>query len=150
MFESLAAPEHSKRIHILNIDFDPPGDPFPPGEDGVLALGSCRFFTLSFPQLTSLGWGGSGKYTNHMFSISPFAPTVRYPSFEGSWDGSLMQVNNLTSFAFTNHKDNVCVKTLRLFMLNNRSIESRTLEVDAFEGGVKGPLLTFSTSSHSV
>ena len=64
---------------------------------------------------------------------------MRYLSFEGSWDGSLMQVNNLTSFAFTNYKDNVCVETFRLFMLNNPSSESLTLEVDAFEGNAKGP-----------
>jgi len=139
VFESLATLEHSKRIHTLNIDFYLPDDMAPP-ETAELSLGSCRFFTLSFPQLAHLGWNGMWlKHINHLFHNPPFAPTVRSLSFTGSWDGLFTQANNLTSLAFKNLKDNICPETFRLFMSNNRSLESLSLDIMPFDGVTKGP-----------
>ena len=139
VFESLATPIHSKRIHVLNIDFHSPHD-LPPSETVELSLGSCRFFTLSFPQLTDLRWDGAWlNYTNHLFHNPPFTPTVCSLSFVGSWDGIFTQVNNLTSLAFKNLEDDICIETFRLFMLNNRSLESFSLDIMPFDGVTKGP-----------
>ena len=140
VFESLATPIHAKRIHILNIDFRSPDD-LPPSDEAVeLSLGSCRFFTLSFPQLADLGWKGIwSNHINHLFHIPPFTPTVRSLFFAGSWDGLFTQVSNLTSLTFKNYKDELCMETLRLFMLNNRSLESLSLDILPFNGGTKGP-----------
>jgi hypothetical protein len=139
-FESLAAPDHSKRIHTLILDFDFLNEQIPHAERIEFALGSCQFFALTFPQLTSLGWKASEmRYPSHIFSNSPFTPTVRSLSFEGSWDGLFTQVNNLTSFTFMNYEDSVCAETLRLFMSNNRSLESLSLHIITFEGNPKGP-----------
>jgi len=86
VFESLATPTHSKRIHILNIDFHSPDDTFPIEERVDLSFGSCRFFTLSFPQLTDLRWDGKWlEHTDHLFRNTLFTPTVRSLSFAGSW-----------------------------------------------------------------
>ena len=134
VFESLATPVHSRRVHTLNIDLDSSDDPSPRRKGSELVLGSCRFFTLSFPRLTSFGWDGSDKYTYHIFSNSPFTSTVRSLSFEGSWDGPLTLVNNLASFSFVNCEDVICIETFRLFVSNNRSIESLAFEINPFKG----------------
>ena len=100
-FESLAEAGHSKRVYELNIDFE--GGGIPLAEKVQLALGSCRFFTLSFPHLTSLEWLESRtEHGNYIFSTPPFPHTLRFLSFMGSWDGSVTQVNNLISFTFEN------------------------------------------------
>ena len=139
VFESLATPVHSNRIHTLNIDFQLPGD-LPPFEETTgLTLGSCRFFDLSFPQLTGLGWKCEGlTHANHLFSNSPFTPNVRSLTFSGSWDGLFTQVKNLTSFIFKNC-DNIRAETFRLFLLNNLSLESLSLDTSQFQGTPKGP-----------
>ena len=138
VFESLATPVHSKRIHTLNIDFHPSDGPFE--EIAELSLGSCRFFHSSFPQLTDLRWDGLWlNYPIYLFPNSPFTPTVRSLSFAGSWDGLFTQVKNLTSLVFTNYEDELCIETFRLFMSNNRSLESLSLDIIPFDGNTKGP-----------
>ena len=140
MFESLAATEHSKRIHTLNINFRSQNGQLLPRETTEFSLGSCRFFTLSFPQLASLEWESPGvRHNSHAFSKSPFTSTIRYLSFDGSWNGLFTQVNNLTSFTLTDYEDTICVEAFRLFILINQSLESLALEIDAFEGEAKGP-----------
>ena len=77
--------------------------------------------------------------TIHLFSDSPFTPTLRSLSFEGSWDGLFTQVNNLTSFAFLNYEEAVCGETFRLFMLNNRSLQSLSLHITDLKDNTQGP-----------
>ena len=138
VFESLATPEHSKRVHSLNIDFYS-RHRSSSAELVEFALGGCRFFCLSFPHLTNLGWkGAEAGRSNHIFSNSPFTPTIRSLSIKESWDGPFTQVNNLTSFTFAS-EDGFCAEALRLFMLNNRSLESLSLDILPFEGKPKGP-----------
>jgi len=140
VFESLATPVHSNRIHTLNIDFQLPDDLPPFRETTGLSLGSCRFFDLSFPQLTSLGWECEGvAHTNHLFSNSPLTPTVRSLTFSGSWDGFFTQVKNLTSFILKNCEEYISLETFRLFLLNNQSLESLSLDIYPFGGSTKGP-----------
>ena len=139
-FESLATPLHSNRIHALNIDFQLPGDLPPFEETTALSLESCRFFDLSFPQLTSLGWKCEGStHANNLFSNSPFTPNVRSLTFSGSWDGLFTQVKNLTSFTFKNYENTLCAETFRLFLLNNLSLESLSLDIFQFRNNPKGP-----------
>jgi len=144
-FESLAEAEHRKRVHKLNIRFD--GIYYlNQGNEVQLALGSCRFFTLSFPHLTNLNWeeGGDTEHGNYIFSVPPFPPTLRFLSFRGSWDGSVTRVNNLVSFTFEGrYSDKINVETLRLFISNNRSLESLSLKRVDFEGTSRGPPVSF-------
>ena len=153
-FESLAESGHSKRVHKLNIDFDRLCHR--QGERRQLALGSCRFFTLSFPYLTSLEWAECGtEHGNYIFPIPPFPPTLRFLSFLGFWSGSVKQVTNLTSFTFENYLDKIDVESLRLFISSNRSLESLSLKYAEFEGASKGPpvnllsLKSFSIDFHA-
>ena len=136
-FECLTQDGHSKRVEKLNIDFD--GLWIPPEHRKQLALGGCRFFTLSFPKLTSLGWEEEiTEHGNYIFSTPPFPPALRSLSFKGTWDGSVTQVNNLISFTFGNY-DTINIETIRLFILNNRSLESLEFVDTYFEGTSKGP-----------
>jgi len=141
VFESLATPVHSKRIHTLDMDFLPQHDPLPPEGTTELSLGGCRFFASSFPQLTSLVSEGQDlTYAHHLFSISPFTPTLRSLTLSGSWDGLFTQVKNLTSFIFANCEDTICAETFRLFMLNNQSLESLSLNIHLFDSDItNGP-----------
>jgi len=93
-FESLATLEHSKRIRTLDVDFRG----FYEGEKVELALGTCQFFDLSFPQLTGLKW--KARWTDHskyMFSHPLFTPTIRSLSFDDRWNDTLKQANHPTS-----------------------------------------------------
>jgi len=145
VFESLATPVHSKRVHTLDIDFQFPDDRPPPEETTELSLGSCRFFTLSFPQLTNLGWDGPwSKFPRHLFSNPPFTSTVRSLTFSGSWDGLFTQVKNLTSLTLADCEETISAEAFRLFMLNNRSLESLSLNIHPFEGDTKGPPVDLS------
>ena len=93
-FEPLATLEHSKRIRTLDIDFCDAYHPIPLLKRKEFTLEGCRFFSSSFPQLTSLTWNGAGSiYAKHIFSSSPFTPTLHSLSFEGPLDGSFTQVN---------------------------------------------------------
>ena len=139
-FESLAEPKHSNRIRTLDIDLD--GRWVPEAEREQLALGSCRFFTSSFPRLATLRWQNEKTdYADYLFSTPPFPPTLRSLTYAGAWGTLIAPVNNLTSFVF----DSDCgpkgtdVEAVRLFMLNNRSLESLELKYVDFEGSSRGP-----------
>ena len=123
-FEALAQNDYSKRVHRLNIDLD--GDRSSSlTEKERLVLGSCRFFTLSFPTLTILEWlDDTTKHGNHIFSTPPFPPTLRSLTFWGSWDSSVTQVNNLISLTFGN-VPLTSIETVRLLISNNPSLETR-------------------------
>jgi len=152
-FESLAEAEHWKRIHKLNIHFDGVYWLANQGQRKLLTLGSCRFFTLSFPHLTNLKWEEEDtEHGNYIFCVPPFPPTLRFLSFRGSWDGSVTRVNNLVSFTFENHyEDKINVETLRLFISNNRSLESLSLKWADFEGTSRGPPVSlFKLKSFSI
>jgi hypothetical protein len=116
-----------------------------------LALGACRFFSLSFPQLTSLGWADPGADdVGYIFSNSPFTPTLRSLSLSGYWDGVLAQLNNLTSFTLV--RTTMIISARRPFGCSCRTINpsshSRwTSSVSRMTQRV--PLLIFSTSSRS-
>jgi hypothetical protein len=158
IFESLATPEHPGRIRTLNIDFCGTYYYYAIHRVGTteLALGACRFFSLSFPQLTTLGWADPGADdVGYIFSNSPFTPTLRRLSLSGYWEGVLVQLSNLTSFTFAYDDDCISAEAFRLFMSNNRSLESLSLDVLGFEDDSKGPpidllnLKSFSVSSCS-
>ena len=135
LFEALIAPERSERIRALDIDFHM----FYYGEKVELVLGSCRFFSLSFPQLTSLGWkAGWTGHSGSTFSSSPFTPTIRSLSFEGSWDGFFTQAKNLTSLTFVGCHGSVNVGAFRSFMQSNCSVESLSLDIPRFDGVSNG------------
>ena len=148
-FESLAGTKHSDRIRALDIDFG--GMWWGPAEERAekirLGLGSCRFFTSSFPRLITLSWRNDRtKHANHLFSISPFTPTLRSLTYEGPWDCLLVPVSNLTSFVFESDMGpgNIYLEDVRLFLLNNRSLESLGLEYVYFEGDSAGPSVLLS------
>jgi hypothetical protein len=129
-FESFAALKHSKRIRTLDIDFHDTNNPIPHAKRTELVLGGCRLFSLSFPQLTILGWNCvETNHVNHIFSISPFAPTLHSLSFKGDWSGPFTQLSNLTSFTFLNNKTRISEDAFRLFMLNNQFLESLSLDI---------------------
>jgi len=139
-FESLAEPKHSNRIRALDIDFD--GGWIPATEGVRVALGSCRFFTLSFPRLDTLRWENEGtKYANHLFSITPFPPTLRSLTYVGAWSSFITPANNLTSFTFESDcgPEGVSVEAVRLFISNNRSLESLEFKYADFDGDPEGP-----------
>ena len=134
VFESLATPEHSKRIRRLDVDFSD----FYGGQKVELALGSCQFFVLSFPHLTSLGWKvWWTKHPKYTFSRSPFTPTIHSLSFNGPWDDFFTQANNLTSLTFSTHRD-VDATAFGLFLSNNQSLESLSLDSLYFRGDFNG------------
>ena len=147
-FESLAEIKHSNRIRTLDVDFD--GVWIPRAErtnKARLALGSCRFFTSSFPQLTTLVWKNElVKYANHLFSTSPFAPTLRSLTYVGPWSNLTTPINNLTSFAYEGDpgSDTPNLEDVRLFLLNNLSLESLDLKYIDFEGNSIGPPVRLS------
>jgi len=96
-FELLAETRHSNRIHALDIEFD--GGWGPITERARLALGSCRFYTPTFPKLVTFTWKNEGvAHADYLFSIPPFVPTLRSLNYVGDWNSLVTQVNNLTSF----------------------------------------------------
>jgi len=146
-FESLAETKHSNRIRALDIDFDGMWRYTAKSVEKVrLGLGSCRFFTSSFPQLTTLTWKSEEEFANHLFTTSPFAPTLCSLTYDGPWDGFTAPVNNLTSFTFESDLglDGTDAEDVRLFLLNNRSLESLTLKYVEFRGGLMGPPVLLS------
>jgi hypothetical protein len=144
VFESLTKTKHSKRVRTLNILFYDSNPPL--GEEKRLTLGGCRFFNLPFPQLTNLEWTNRDTlYANHLFSIAPFPPTLRSLSFDGLWHDHFTQVNNLTSFVCTDHYfEKISAETFRTFILNNRSLETLSLEWIALEGASNRPPVELS------
>ena len=135
--EALATPEHSKRIRSLVVGYR---KPYYCGDMVELALRSCQFFALSFPQLITLGsdteYSEHAKYT---FSRSPFTPTIRSSSFNGLWRDPHTQANNLTSLTLEGCHDGINAEAFRLFILSNQSLESLSLDLYHFEGDINGP-----------
>ena len=132
-FESLAEARHLKRIRALEILFD---EDYTVCEERVpLALGSCRFFDIPSLQLTRLKWTDMETlYANHLFSASPFVSTLRSLSFQGSWGGPIMKLNNLTSVTFAFYGGGIDAESFRTFILNNESLESLSLDSIEFKG----------------
>ena len=116
-------------------------------EGELLVLGSCRLFTSAFPQLVTLTWKNEEmKYADHLFSIPPFPPTLRSLTYVGPWHGLIAPVNNLTSFFLENDSGprGTSAEAVRLFMLNNQSLESLKLKYIDFVGYPKGPPVQLS------
>jgi hypothetical protein len=142
VFELLAETKHSNRIRALDIELDP-GWKFPM-EKARLALGSCQFFTSTFPRLVTLTWTNEGTvHADHLFSTPPFVPTLCSLSYVGGWNTLIAQVSNLTFFSFSQSfglgPSETNTEAFRLFMCNNRSLESLVLGLVCFEGDAKGP-----------
>jgi len=138
-FEPLAKSKHCSRIRALDINFD--GEWVPSGRV-ALALGSCRFFTSSFPKLATLTWKNEGTtHADYLFSNPPFVPTLRSLTYVGGWSSLIAQVNSLTSFVFDSdfRPWGTNAEVFRTFMRNNRSLESLFLKWIDFEGDAKGP-----------
>ena len=141
VFESFAGPRHWKRIRTLNIFLSHATEVI--GEHVTLALGGCRFFHLPPLQIVNLEWNDScTPYADHLFSVSPFPPTLRSLSFEGPWYGKLPKVNNLTSLTLSSEEADA--EDFRKFMLNNPSLETLSLEWVNFTGGSDGPPVNLS------
>jgi len=122
VFEPLAHPSNSKRIQVLNTNFSSAMS-LP-----VLGLGSCRFFDSPLPQLTTLKWKDEGtKYAHHQSM-----------TFGGHWNRSVARVKNLTSFTIKSLAWPLDAETFRLFVLDNRSLESLELHIK-IRGSTKGP-----------
>ena len=139
-FESLANPRHSGRIRALDISFD--GEWLSSTGRVRYALGSCRFFTSSFPRLVNLTWKNeSTSYADYLFTTPPFVPTLRSLTYAGGWSGLIAQVNSLTTFVFDSDSKpwGTNAEAFRQFMRNNRSLESLYLKWIDFEGDAKGP-----------
>jgi len=141
-FELLAETRHSNRIRALDIEFD--GDWVPITGRARFALGSCRFFTSTFPRLVTLTWKNEGTtHADHLFSTPPFVPTLRFLTYVGGWNSLIAQVANLTSFSFVfdmeSRPSRINTEAFRLLIRNNRSLESLDLKWIDFEGDSKGP-----------
>lgn len=138
-FESLAEPRHSDRIRSLTIDFDYEGAYAMKGKRVV--LGSCRFFTASFPKLTALRWEDQAGENEYLFSTPPFPPTLRSLTYVGAWSDILMPVSNLTAFVLESGCaiDGTSLEAIRLFISNNRSLESLKFQYVHFDDASRGP-----------
>ena len=138
-FESLVEPRHSNRIRGLDIDLD---DVWIPAKREQLALGSCRFFTSSFPRLVSLKWKNEETdYANYLFTTPPFPPSLHSLTYVGAWSTFFASVSNLTSFAFEGDcgSEGTSVEDVRLFLQNNQSLQSLQFKYVDFEGDPEGP-----------
>ena len=135
-FESLAETKHSTRICTLNIVFDDGTFAF---DEGLvpLELEGCRFFELSFPQLTDLKLDDPSPPDPDFLPISSlFPPTLRSLHFRGSsGHDQLMGLSNLTSFTFDGNGQEISVEGFRTFILNNRSLEALSLDSIELKGG---------------
>ena len=141
-FELLAESKHSNRIRALDIEFD--DDWAPITGKARFTLGSCRFFTTTFPRLVSLTWKNEGAaHADHLFSTPPFVPTLRSLNYAGGWNNLITQVKNLSSFSFVFDLDSIPsrinTEAFRLLMCHNRSLESLELKWVDLEGDSKGP-----------
>lgn len=139
-FESLAEPKYSNRIHTLDMDLD--GEWIPAEKMEQFALGSCRFFTSSFPQLVTLRWKNEKTdHANYLFPTLPSPLTLRSLTYVGAWSTFFAPVNNLTSFVFESScgPDGTSVEAIRLFVSNNPSLESLEFKYVDFEGDPGGP-----------
>ena len=139
-FELLADTKHSNRIHVLEIDFR--SKRVAKVQRVWFALANCRVFISSFPQLLTLTWKHDDEeHVDHPSSTPPFVSTLRSLTYMGPWPSMIASVNNLTSFVFQSDLGlgRTSVEAVRLFMLNNRFLESLTLRDVEFGGTPKGP-----------
>ena len=135
-FELLTETKHSNRIRALDIEFVP----YEEEEGAMLALGSCRFFTSTFPRLVDLKWWSRGNHANYLFSTPPFVPPLRSLTYVGDWNSLVTQVNNLTFFSFAHvGSSEVSTEAFRLLMHNNSSLESLVLDGVDLKGDSNGP-----------
>jgi len=142
-FELLAETKYSNRIRALDIDFGADSVWLPVAEKALFVLGSCRFFTSTFPRLVTLTWKNLGTTeADYLFSTPPFVPTLRSMTYVGVWSSLIQQVVNLTSFSFSLDSDvgpyKIDTEAFRLLMCNNRSLESLDLKWVVLEGDSKG------------
>lgn len=142
-FESLVENGHFNRIRSLAIAFY--GGIVSGAGRIRLLLGSCRFFTLSFPGLTTLSWDNQSsdtpEYAEYLFTTPPFLPTLHSLAYAGCWSDMITPVSNLTSFIFEGgiFAKEVDVEDVRLFLLNNQSLESLEFQFVIFNGSPEGP-----------
>ena len=139
-FECLAEPKHSRRIRTLEICSASDSVP-EEGRKEPAVLGCCRLFTSSFPGLAALKWEGHmAEGVEHLFSTPSFPPSPRSLAYSGIWNNTIASVKNLTSFVFESGKNSrTNIEAIRLFMLNNQSLESLAFRSPGFRGGSKGP-----------
>ena len=133
VFESLAELRHSTRVLSLNITFYPP--PIPAMNATKVALGSCRFFTSTFPQLVNLTWdnGWGLKFPDYLFSTPPFPQTLRRLTFKGPWSDYLATITSLTFFKYEGNANPVDPVAFQRFLVNNPNLESLWLKQLAFQ-----------------
>lgn len=126
VFESLAETKHSTRIHTLNVVF------YSDREGDLLELEGCRFFKLSDLKPTSLRLEMSGK--NHAPLRPYFPPTLlfMFPLRSSVGDG-FTKFKNLTSFTFVSSGKGISVEGFQDLLLNNRSLETLSLDSVDFE-----------------
>jgi len=141
-FELLAETKNSNRVRALDIEFDS-GWSATGTEKARLLLGSCRFFTSTFPRLVCLTWKNIGTAdADYLFSTPLFVPTLRSLTYVGTWNSLIKQVTNLTSFSFFLDGDydyEMDTEAFRILICNNRSLESLELKWVTFVGDSKGP-----------
>ncbi len=141
-FELLAETKHCSRIRALDIEFDYDWEPVK--GKAKLVLGSCRFFTSTFPRLVTLSWQNLGSTdADYLFSTPPFVPTLRSLIYLGVWNSVIKQVTNLTSLSLSLESNlgpyEINTEAFRLLMCNNHSLESLDLKWVELEGDSKGP-----------
>ena len=112
-FELLAETKHCNRIRALDIEFDNGCEPVTGKAQFV--LGSCRFFTSTFPRLVTLSWNSLIKHITNLTSLSF--------SLDSDFDSEPYEINT---------------EAFRLLMCNNRSLESLDLNWVTLEGDSKG------------
>ena len=133
VFEALAELRHSTRILSLNVAFYPPS--IPAASTGKVALGSCRFFTLTFPQLSSLDWdnGWGLRFTNYLFSTPPFPQSLRYLTYKGPWSDYFAEITSLTFLKYEANTNPVDPVAFQRFLLHNPNLESLWLKQLTFQ-----------------
>ena len=138
IFEALAGAKHTNRITALDVDFENFRGLVPTSDNTSIVLGSCRFFASSFPQLTDLTWNNSheGFRYDQLFQHRSFPPTLRSLDLQGAWRDPFLQIRGLTSLAL--HRGHNA-ETLRVFLLENQSLESLSLTLDHHIGASRGP-----------
>ena len=139
-YELLAENKHFNRVRALDIKFD--SWSIGTGKARLL-LGSCRFFTSTFPRLVCLTWKNLRTTdADYLFSTPLFVPTLRSLNYVGTWNTLVKQVTNLTSFSFSLEGDydyEMDTEDFRILICNNRFLESLEMKRVTFVGDSKGP-----------
>ena len=142
IFEALARAKHTNRITALDVDFENFHGLVPTSDNTPIALGGC-FFASSFPQLTDLAWNNSheGFRYDQLSQHQSFPPTLRSLDLVGAWRDPFPQIRGLTSLALSH---GYSTETLRVFLLENQSLESLSLNLDYHTGTLSGPPVELS------